>query len=109
MSIKRDRPNQVGAQRGENQHHVRNIEQREKQKKIGQEAAPHDEFSVAAEIQKRIRPPTLRLLLPDSQELLRTSIGQPMPLKSGHQEAQNRSKDKQATPAEVSPRARAPH
>ena len=87
MTIESDRPDQVSPQRGENQQHVRDIEKSEKQNEIWQEAAPNNEFSVPAEVQKRIRPPALRLRLPDSEELLRTPIGQPVPLEASDEEA----------------------
>jgi hypothetical protein len=59
-------PDDVGAQHGENERYLRDVEKDEKQNSIRQEATPDDELHVASQVQKRVGSPSLRLPVPDS-------------------------------------------
>ena len=80
MRVKGYEPDHVGAQRCENEDHLRNVEESEKQQRIRHEAAPDDELSVPAEIQERVRTLAGCFPLPDCQELVGTSSSEPMAL-----------------------------
>ena len=93
MRVKCYEPDDVGAQRGKDEGHLRDVEKCEKQKRIRQEATSNDKLRVPANIQERVRTSTSCLRLPNSQQLLWVSSGQPMPLESGHEETCDRSEE----------------
>lgn len=101
MRVKGYEPHDIGAHRGENERYLGNVEKSEKQNSIRQEAAPDDELSMPRDVQEGVRPPASCLRLPDRQKLLRTSSGQPMPLKSCNEEAYNRAENKEPTPQQI--------
>ena len=94
MRVKGYSPDHIGAQRGENESHVHDVEKGEKQESIRQKAAPDYELSMSADVQQRVRSSTGRLRLPDPQQLFRASSGQPMPLKSRNEDTYNRTEKK---------------
>src|SRR5580700_5561649 len=65
--VQRDRPNQVCSNHAQNERHAHEIKERKHEQGIREKTAPDDELRMSAEIQERIRRPTLRVALPDFQ------------------------------------------
>jgi hypothetical protein len=105
VRVKGYEPHDVGAHRGENESHLRDVEKSEKQKSVRQEAPADNELSMPANVQERVRPATGCLRLPDCQKLIRTPSGQAMPLKSCNEEARHSSEKKESTPYQIASRA----
>jgi hypothetical protein len=94
VRVKGYEPDHIRTQRGENEGDVHYVEKSEKQKSVRQKAAPDDELSMSAEIQKRVRSLTSRPRLPNLQQLFGASRRQTMALKSCHNKTDDRPKEK---------------